>query len=58
MHKTESDKAAIKHLETLEKRAETMKARAVTYTQIGKANALQASARVLRGALKAQGIIN
>lgn len=47
----------IKKLETLEKRANTLKANAKTFTKIGTANALQANARILRAALKAQGII-
>ena len=57
MNQTEAAKL-VKHLATLEKRAQTMKARAISYTQIGRANALQASARILRATLKDQGIIN
>ena len=47
----------VKKLETLEKRAATMTATAKTYTEIGRANALRATVRDMRGALQAQGII-
>jgi hypothetical protein len=51
------DSKLIKMLETLEKRASTLKANAKTFTQVGRANALQANARILRASLKSQGII-
>lgn len=47
----------VKKLETLEKRAATMTATAKTYTEIGRANALRATVRIMRGALQAQGVI-
>ena len=47
----------VKNLKTLEKRAATLTAKAKTYTEIGRANALRATVRIMRGALQAQGII-
>jgi len=48
---------AEKHLITLEKRAATLKAKAKSFTDIGKANALAANARLLRQTLTANGIL-